>query len=529
VLKNNDINSRAFKSARTNKVEDSLKKRYLYKIISNFVGLGASMITQTIIPRALGPASYGSFSFLTEFFRQVVGFFDAGTSLGFYSKLSQRPREPALIRFYWAFAGLIGIVVIILVQAIFSIGLGSRLWLGQETLFIFLAAIWALLTWYIQIISNIVDAYGQTVGGEIARIAQKIFSVGLILLMYWCNRFSLTEYFAYHYVIMLFLSYAFWRVLRASRIALFPRIKPYSLAIKRYTNEFYKYSSPLLMMSVFVLIFAILDRWLLQRVAGSVEQGFYGLSYQIGAICFMFTSAMTVLLMREFSKAFGNQDLEHMRTLFKRYIPMLYSIAAFFGVFVALQADRISWIFGGTKFHGAARAISLMALYPIHQTYGQLTGSLLLATGQTKRYRDVNIGIGFLGLPILFWLIGPKHWFGLELGATGLAIKMVLVNFIGVNLLLFYCARFLHLSFFIFLRHQGYSFVLLAGAAVLATTAVNLLIHKPIIAFLLTGAAYSLESIGIALLFPQVFGVTRTELVRSLAQLRSRLAVALGG
>ena len=44
--------------------------------------------------RMLGPANYGSYSFLKSFFTQVVNFFDSGISAGFYSKLSQRPDKP---------------------------------------------------------------------------------------------------------------------------------------------------------------------------------------------------------------------------------------------------------------------------------------------------------------------------------------------------------------------------------------------------------------------------------------------------
>jgi O-antigen/teichoic acid export membrane protein len=509
-------------------MEDSLRKRYLFKLATNFVGLAIALVTQTIIPRALGPAAYGNFNFLTDFFRQVVGFFDAGTSLGFYTKLSQRLHESSLIRFYWIFAGLVSVTVLLLVQIISAAGLEGTVWPEQEIRFIWMAAVWALLTWYLQIANNIVDAYGLTVGGEAARIGQKILGVILILLMFWLNRFSLTEFFIYNYVILILLFFTWWRILRANAIQLIPQVKLAVLVVKSYIGEFYQYAAPLFTMALFVLLYGVLDRWLLQKIAGSVEQGFYGLSNQIGAICFVFTSAMTVLLMREFSKAYGNQDMGRMRALFRRYVPMLYSIAAVFGMFVAVQADKVSIIFGGSKFRAAAVPIAIMALYPIHQTYGQLTASVIYATGQTKIYRNVAIGIGLLGLPITFWLVGPKNWLGLDLGATGLALKTVLVNLVSVNLLLWYTTRIIKVSFWKFLWHQVYSLAVLGGMAILATIVAGQLTQNTTLAFLTAGCTYMLGCVGITFLFPQVFGTTRAELVDLLTRVWTRIGSIRG-
>ena len=82
---------------------DSLGKRYFYKLLTNLVSLPVYFVTQAIIPRGLGPQAYGDFNFLTNFFSQVMGFLDMGTSIGFYTKLSQRPHETALVSFYFYF------------------------------------------------------------------------------------------------------------------------------------------------------------------------------------------------------------------------------------------------------------------------------------------------------------------------------------------------------------------------------------------------------------------------------------------
>lgn len=504
-------------------IEDSLKKRYLYKLSTNLVGFLISLVTATIIPRGLGPAAYGSFDFLSTFFTQVIGFFESGTTLAFYTKLSQRPHEGGLLRFYWGFTGILSLVLFLFVAAVFMVGLADWLWPEQQTLYIWLAAIMGLLILFSDIINRIVDAYGLTVTSETIRIYQKILGLGLILGMLWLNWFSLTGFFLYNYLLLLFLCLAWWQVLKQNRLTLLPGVKLSNQEIKGYSQEFYDYSAPLVTFAFVALLANVLDRWLLQKFAGSIEQGFYGLSYKIGAICFLFTSAMTPLLTREFAKAYGEKDLAHMSLLYQRYIPMLYTIAAFFAVFMAVQADKVSLIFGGSQFQGATLAIAIMAFYPIHQTYGQLSGSVFYATGRTRLYRNIGILTLLVGLPVTFWLIAPAEWYGLNLGATGLAIKMVVIQLLGVQLDIWFNTRWLQLSFWKLLAHQIFVVVGLGVVAWLASMGVDGFIQATLPAFLVSGIIYTLGAGIILFLWPSMLFMSRAELRQQLAQAKLKL------
>lgn len=274
------------------------------------------------------------------------------------------------------------------------------------------------------------------------------------------------------------------------------------------------------------LIVGILDRWLLQEFSGSVQQGFFGLSYQIGAICFLFTGAMTPLITREFTIAFGNNDLRQMAYLFRRYIPMLYAIAAFFACFIAVQADKVTMILGGNKFQEATIAVMIMAFYPIHQTYGQLSGAVFYATGQTDLYRNIGIIGMFIGLPITFFLIAPSSMMGLNVGATGLAIKMVLLQSIMVNVQLYFNTKFLKLPFLRYLLHQVFSVVILSAIAYVSTIAINSfsgLEGKFIINFILAGIFYTAMVAVATLLIPQIFGINRNDLLAIAIKIKTYL------
>ncbi len=263
----------------------------------------------------------------------------------------------------------------------------------------------------------------------------------------------------------------------------------------------------------------ILDRWLLQVFSGSAQQGFYGLSYQIGAICFLFTSAMTPLITREFSIAYAKHDLAQMAYLFRRYIPLLHGMAAFFSCFIALQAESVAYILGGAKFHDAALAIAIMAFYPVFQTYGQLSGSVFYATGQTGLYRNIGIIFLIIGLPVTYFLIAPIDMMGLNAGSTGLAIKMVLIQLVSVNIGLYFISKFLKLSFWKYLAHQivclaSFLFLAILSRGVVEGLELN---GNILISFFISGLLYSCMVMAMIYFAPVIFGLQKEDITRLVA------------
>ncbi len=503
--------------------QDSFKKRYAFKILTNLIGFPLGLISQSIIPRALGPVAYGNFTFLTDFFSQVVNFFDAGTSIGFYVKLSQRQKEQELLRFYWNFILLVTLLLVLAVIGVIVIGKQDLFWPGQQIKFIGMGVFFALLAWFSEISLKVVDAHGLTKKGEIARLLQRIIGFFLLLLMFYFQRFSLTEFFLYNYATVILLIAFWWKILGRSGIHLFPAIRlPFAL-LRKYIIEFYHYAAPLIVYSLVGLATGVLDRWFLQKFSGSVEQGFYGLSYQIGAVCFLFTMAMTPLITREFSIAYGEKDFEKMRYYFQRFIPMLYSIAAFLSVFIMLQADKVALIMGGESFKGSSMAIAIMALYPIHQTYGQLSGSVYYATGKTKLFRNIGIIMMLVSLPFTFLILAPSALHGLNLGSTGLAAKMVLFQFITVNVQLWFNCKFLQLPFLKFLLHQFYSVAILGGCAYAAAFIADLFSATTIISFVLSGIIYCFSISLLLIVMPGLFSTSRVELMNQLAAIKKTL------
>lgn len=495
--------------------EDSLKKRYFYKISANLVGLVMNFAIQAIIPRGLGPKVYGDFNFLTKFFNEIVNFFDMGTSVGFYTKISQRPRESGLVSFYFYFIGIVSLIVMAFATITHLTSTYQNIWPAQEMSYIYYASIWGILVWIVMILNTITDAYGLTVRSELAKMIQKVFGVILIVLLYVFHQLNLTNFFYYSYATLFFIAVSFVLIIVHSGYSLTDNWRLSGSEISGYCKEFYHYSHPLLVYAFIALVVGVMDRWLLQVYGGSTQQGFFGLSSQIGALCFLFTSAMTPLLIREFSIAFANKDRNQMMVLFRRYIPMLYSIAAYFSCFIAIQSSKVTYIFGGNKYTEAAMAVTVMAFYPIHQTYGQLSGSVFYATGQTALYRNIGVFFMLIGLPITFFLLAPHEKMGFNTGATGLAVKMVILQFIAVNVQLYFNSKFLTFSFWRYFGHQILNVVCLLTIAFGVTFGVDQVLGLDgylLYSFLLSGVLYTLIVIGVVYCLPVIFGLRRGDI-----------------
>ena len=496
--------------------EDSLKKRYSIKLFANIISgiIGAILIA--IVPKALGPVAYGQFIYLQEFFIKIIGFLDMGSSIAFFTKLSARHTRKELITFYFLYSIVILCIVSLFIYAVQAFGYTDALLHNIPNEYIFMGFIFVFLTWFTQIFIIISDAYALTVSVELIKIGHKVASFLLLLYFVYFTTFDLGSYFYFNYIALL--SFLFIVSFLFIKKEIFKDILNFKFSIINLSKEFVEYCHPLLAYSIIGLVAGFFDIWLLQKVAGSEQIGFYGLAYSLAAICFLFTLAMTPVITREFSKSYEQKDLNKMKKLFRRYIPMLYSIAAYFAVFISVQSENVLMIFTDEKFKDAFLVLVVMAFYPIHQTYGQLGGSIFYATDQTKLMRNISFFTQPLGMVISFGLI-----YLLDLGAVGLAYKMIIGQFIWVNIQLYFNSKFLDLDMKYFVLHQLYSVIFFVVLAYISAVIISL--NSPLYEFLVSGAVYTLLVIVGVYIFPQVFSTTtRDEIKDNLIRIKKGIS-----
>ena len=484
-------------------MEDSLKKRYSIKLFANIISGIIGAILVAIVPKALGPIAYGQFAYLQDFFMKVIGFLDMGSSIAFFTKLSTNHTRKELIAFYFIYSLLVLIILFIFVSFIKVFGYTHNFLPDIPNEYIYMGLFFGFFMWFTQIFIKISDAYALTVSVELIKIGHKVVSLLLLLYFVYFTAFNLDKYFYFNYIALIsFLLILTWLFVKKG---IFKNILNSQFSISDLSKEFIEYCHPLLVYSIIGLLVGFLNIWMLQKYGGSTQTGFYGLAYSLAAMCFLFTSAMTPVITREFSKAYGNKNLEKMRRLFYRYIPMLYSIAAYFGVFISFQSDNVLAIFTDEKFRDAGTVLMVMAFYPIHQTYGQLSSSIFYATGKTKLYRN----IAFFTQPLML-LLSYLFIVQLNLGAIGLAYSMLITQFIGTNIGLYFNAKFLDFKMKYFIAHQLYSILFFIVIAFLSSNFVHF--DSPLISFLFSGVIYTTLVTIFVYVFPQVFATTREEI-----------------
>jgi O-antigen/teichoic acid export membrane protein len=485
-------------------MEDSLKKRYSIKLFANIMSAMIGGILIAIVPKALGPVQYGQFVYLQDFFMKIIGFLDMGSSIAFFTKLSAKHTRKELITFYALYSSAVLITTLLFVLAISKFGFSGTLLPEVPNEYIYLGLFFAFFTWLTQIFIMISDAYALTVSVELIKIGHKIVSLLLLLYFVYYTVFELTSYFYYHYIALSsFLLVIGWLFVKKGIFD--QNILTLKLNFSQIVKEFIQYCHPLVAYSIAGILVGLFDIWLLQTMAGSEQMGFYGLSYSLAAMCFLFTGAMTPIITREFSKSYAQHDLEQMRRLFYRYIPMLYSLAAYFAIFISFQSENVLAIFTDEQYEGALFILMIMSFYPIHQTYGQLSGSIFHATGQTHLYRNIGIISSLIGLLLSIGLI-----YLLDLGGIGLAYKMIITQFIGVNIQLYFNSKFLGFEMKYFVIHQLYSVLFFSFLAFLAS---NLFIaENPMSTFFISGFIYTLFVMIFVYLFPQIFATTKDEI-----------------
>ena len=446
--------------------------------------------------------------------------------MGFFTKLSKRQEDQKLFRFYLGVLGLVLAAIFVFILGVYFLKQEHRFWPGQQMTFIILASVFAFLMLVVRVFRQTNDAYGFTHESEKYFIIHKILSITIVAAFFITNSLNLTTFYIHHLVVFIFILFL-WSIHFNKR-----GIKPWvrsnkmtSLEINSYIREFYQYCHPLFIYSLVGLIAGIGGRWLLQTFSGSEEQGFFSLAYRVGMIVLLFTKSMTPLFTREFSVAQSNHDFDRMRFLFKKSITLFYSIATAISMIVAYHGARIGVILGGSEFQQAGIAISLMAFYPIHQVYGQLNAAVFYATDQTKLYRNIGISVKILGLAVTYFFVAPVNYGGLNLGAVGVAFSAIIVQFIGVNIQLFFNTRLLNFSFLKFFCHQLLVFLICGLFAFISDWLIRQLFAQDLLQLISSTVIYFIFIFVLFLKFPRIISMNQNELKNRLKNLTREIII----
>lgn len=465
----------------------SVKVRIIVSSILSAVRSVIGFSVGLIVARGLSPSGYGDLMFLLGSFVAIRSLLDLGSSNAFFTFLSQRSRGRRFYVAYFSWLTFQFVITLALLGLIIPSGLFEKIWLGHDRGIVVLAFVAAFMQQQIwQAVSQIGEAKRKTVKVQLMNLG-----IALIYLLAMVVFSALNQLTVEGVLIVLAAQYAFatvfaYRLFNEETVALIDE-----KSLREIFQEYWKYCRPLAVLAVISFAYDFADKWMLQRYGGAVQQGYFQIASQFAAVSLLATTSILSVFWKEIADAWGRQDKARVEMLYRKVNRGLVMLGAIISGLLLPWSEQIVKILLGESYSHGWPVLAIMLLYPIHQSMGQIGGTMFLASGQTRRYTKISIVMMLLSIPVSYFVVAPASdaWLGgLELGALGMACKMVLLGVISVNI-----------QAWVIAKYGGWKF-----DWAFQVIGVPLMIGLGFVSKLLAGLFWSADSINVTQLIPVV-------------------------
>lgn len=509
-----------------------LRIRYIATLLNNLLMLAMGLLTAGVVPRALGPRSYGNLGFLTSFATGFRNLANLGLSQAFYTYSSREERSGPFTRFYltWLVAQLclaLGVVGLSVVTA-----LDRTLWPGLSPHDVMIVIVMDWTTFLAVTLRQLADSKGLTLYAQVFAAGVSVLNVGGLLALSSLGMLAFNSYVWLTTASSAALSAALtlWLMARHADLCWNGKLRP---RVREFVRYSYAFAAPLAVYGAWTMAVDFGERYVIQRLYGPTQQGYYSLALKWSGLVFVFTSSIVPLYWREIANALGRGQRASAAATYVRYNAMMYFLAATLAFYVAFQGRALISLILGQSFSGAAALLVVMAFYPVQQTLWQLNGTVFLASQRTVEYRNLGIIVSVITLVPTYFLLAPSTLPipGLGLGAMGLAIKAVVVGLLSVQLYVWLNCRFFGLRYGRALMANAVAGLAIFAVALVTSTVlgglqVRALAQNSPLALSVNTVMYFGGVATLALLFPRLCGLTRQELAEFRGQARSFLSGA---
>jgi O-antigen/teichoic acid export membrane protein len=497
----------------------SIKSRFLISVCGNLIKSIISFISGVIVARGLNPTGYGDLMFLLGSFTAIRSLMDLGISNAFYTFISQSSRNTKFYIFYFALICFQFFTALLLVSILLPNSIIEIVWINHvrsDILLAFLATFIQQQIW--QTVGNIGEAKRKTFQVQILNISITLFHLIILIILLNYNLITVKIILWLLIIVYLIASVISYWILRNNKIE--NGIPESELSFREMINIYWDYCKPLALLSLFGFIYEFTDRWMLQKYGGAEQQGFYQISYQFAAVALLATTSILRVFWKEVAEAYSLNDNKKVAVLYKKVSRGLVMIGAIITGFLIPWAEQIVVFFLGINYLSASPVLAIMLLYPIHQSLGQIGGTMLLATGLTKPYMLLGVISMMMSIPLSYFVQAPPTNIipGLGLGAMGMAYKVVFLNLLTVNLQAWLISRYNGWRFDWIYQVVGISLILFVGylskflAIDLWTNSDPMEIANISVSIFFSGVFYLISVIVIIILMPWLAGIENKQI-----------------
>jgi O-antigen/teichoic acid export membrane protein len=487
----------------------SIRSRFAASLAANMLRSLLNFLTGLVIARAMGPERYGDLVFLIGSFEAIRQAVAMGTDNAFFTFISRRERGTSFTLAY------IGWQLLQLLATLAAVGLllpaqwFEVLWLGHDRDIVVLACIAVFFqsqAW--QTASHIGEARRLTIRVRAIGTAVAAAHLAIVAAAAWLGVLAIP-------IVLGLLIVEYGAALLAARILLRSNEAAPAAALpwtlKAWMREYAVYCAPLFFYGAGSFLYEFSNKWLLQRFGGAEQQGLFAVASQFSAACLLATTSMARILWKEAAELHHNGAHAALWELYGSASRMLYGFSAAMGGLLWPWSAAIAGLTLGQAYVDVRLPLAILFLYPAHQSLGQVTQTLFLATGNTLSYFWIGISFMIVSIPVTYLVLAPASAAvpGLGLGADGMALKTVLLNILFVNVYIWAISRRQAQR-----MAAGYQFPVLAWSAAAGGAAYWLAVRSPlaerlpaVLQIAMCVMLYGMLQLAFVARFPALFGM----------------------
>lgn len=499
----------------------SIKVRVLISAISNALRSVLSFAAGVLIARALDPSGYGDLMFLLGSFVAIRSLLDMGTSSAFFTFLSMKARDRRFYVIYFAWLLLQFILTFLLLWLVVPSNIFNKVWLGHEkhtVLLAFASTFMQQQVW--QAVVQIGESMRKTVEVQLMNLGVVLTYFVSVLLVSIYGQLTIEKILTIMIVQYVLISIFARRRLKLDQLI----ISEDNFRFSEVIGEYWCYCKPMLAMVLVNFLHEFGDKWILQKFGGAEQQGYFQIANQFAAISLLATASIINIFWKEIAECWARQDLIRIAFIYKKVSRGLVLLGSVISGFLMPWSDLIVKFFLGPSYVDAWPVFSIMLLYPIHQSLGQIAGVMFLASSLTRKYMIISVVIALMSIPISYMLIAPTSvvWLPvLGMGALGMACKMVFMGIVSVNIQAWIVSRVGGWRFDWLFQVVGIPLILIGGfvakyAAVTIVNPSNDELSQVIYVMLIFSFVYLMLLLLLIWLLPWLIGSSRDEVVLNL-------------
>lgn len=502
--------------------QDEFRERYIIKVGSSVLIAVFNAVIQFILPRAFSVEEYGIYIYNLNVFTSIVVMFNLSASNALVAKFAKRNNEIGLVVFYLKYYGIISVLLSAAVCCLYPLKVFQDTFAGQTLIVIFLGMETAIINKLLTDSVSLYDACAISRFPAIMQIILKGITSAAVIIGYLLGRLGLL----YFYIVQ-FLMMAIITSVMLTAIIFYQR-KKYAQRIdlgwRSYLKEYFVFCKPLVIATIVAQVVVIIMNWALMKWSGTAAQAMFGAAWQLNSLIGYIFSPYAELSKREFAVIYN--DKEKLKCKFTQSLRLMMWMTSYFAVFIAFTSEWILPLVYGNKYSKAGIVTALIMFYTIYQSWGQITGSYMLALEKTRMNAVIAVTGQVLTLLFVFLFQIPNFIWPNSLGAEGIALNYLATNMISTTMAVCAISRTLKMSAIKTWGIQLPPMLICSLLILLLKEMINFLMPENTVFFwlikiLFAGVIYTLMVGVIIYIYPQLIGVSR-DTIRSLLLRKGR-------